>query len=153
MEGSCVSLFNGCDDPTDFLFSTSAAALSASAALLAQVFVNGPSSGPEDKFDNHPNWTAGCTSGLTCIAITPYERADPGLYFATGATNSDLEINDRASQFSLPPTYRTDEDAADAAVFAVWSRSTPAHVPEPTSVFLAGLGLLATWRASRRKST
>ncbi len=42
MDGTCVALFNGCDNPaTDLTFTTQADALAASQALLDQVFLDG----------------------------------------------------------------------------------------------------------------
>ena len=41
LDGSCISLFNGCDDVSDFTFQTQAAAILASQALLDQVLLDG----------------------------------------------------------------------------------------------------------------
>ena len=41
LDGTCVALFSGCDDISDFTFSTVAAATLASQALLDQVRLNG----------------------------------------------------------------------------------------------------------------
>ena len=40
VDGTCVDLFNGCDESSDFMFTTEAAALMASQALLDQVLIN-----------------------------------------------------------------------------------------------------------------
>ena len=40
LDGTCINLYDGCDDVADFTFQTGAAALLASQALLDQVFVN-----------------------------------------------------------------------------------------------------------------
>ena len=40
---SCVTVYEGCDEVSDFLFTTQSAATAASQALLDQVFVDGPS--------------------------------------------------------------------------------------------------------------
>ena len=43
LDGTCIDLYNGCDDVSDFTFQTEAAALLAAQALLLQVFENGDS--------------------------------------------------------------------------------------------------------------
>jgi len=40
LDDTCRDLFDGCDDPSDFVFQTSVEALTASIALLEQVFVD-----------------------------------------------------------------------------------------------------------------
>jgi hypothetical protein len=66
-DGSCNSLFNNCA-ASSFAFSTSAAALKASQALLDQVLVDGPSG----KFDTVTDKIKGCTYSDYCIVFTPY---------------------------------------------------------------------------------
>ena len=43
VDGTCVALFNGCDQNTDFAFNTPAAAQAAGQALLDQVLLDTPS--------------------------------------------------------------------------------------------------------------
>jgi hypothetical protein len=50
VDGTCAAVFNGCDDPTDFIFPTSATAVAASQALIDQVFLDGPLG----QFDSNP---------------------------------------------------------------------------------------------------
>ena len=73
LDGTCIDLYNGCDEASDFTFQTFAASLLASQALLDQVFLDGVSG----LFDSVPNLTAGCNTGLEpenvteCSAFTP----------------------------------------------------------------------------------
>jgi hypothetical protein len=93
MDGTCVALFNGCDNPaTDFTFTTQADALAASQALLDQVFLDGG----QGNFDSTPSLTVGCLvndDATGCLALTPfalsqYTQADPNIYAWTiGARN------------------------------------------------------------------
>ncbi|MBW2667882.1 MAG: hypothetical protein JRE13_16465, partial [Deltaproteobacteria bacterium] len=54
--GTCIALFDGCDDVSDFTFQTEAAAITASQALLDQVLLDSI----EGNFDSQPNLTNGC---------------------------------------------------------------------------------------------
>ena len=57
VDGSCVSLFDGCDSVSDFDFSSADDAGDASQALLNQVFLDGP----DGNFDSAPQeLTFGC---------------------------------------------------------------------------------------------
>ena len=68
LDGSCIDLYNGCDDVSDFTFQTGADAALASHALLDQVFLD-VSSG---SFDGVPSLTAGCHSvNGPCRVLTP----------------------------------------------------------------------------------
>ena len=66
VDGTCADLFDGCDSSDDFTFTNGADALTASYALLDQVFVN-TSYGP---FDEASELTHGCPEGTECHAFT-----------------------------------------------------------------------------------
>ena len=75
-DGVCASLFNGCDDPEDFLFTTKDSALAASRALLEQVLIDGPD-GP---FNSAPERTRGCElDDFSCDVLTPYDATFGGI--------------------------------------------------------------------------
>ncbi|HIG00776.1 MAG TPA: hypothetical protein EYQ66_05655 [Myxococcales bacterium] len=61
LEGSCISLFDGCDDVSDFTFQTQAAAILASQALLDQALLDGGAG----LFDSQPGLTFGCVPSDT----------------------------------------------------------------------------------------
>src|SRR5215207_3111899 len=67
MDGKCNELFSGCDQPSDFIFTTPAAAESASAALLNHVFVG--------IYDLDSTLTWGCAAIESCNAYTPFLKA------------------------------------------------------------------------------
>ena len=67
--GSCVGLFNGCDDAGDFTFNTESGGLAAAQALLDQVFVN---TGQGD-FDDDPTLTNGCENASQCLVFIPVD--------------------------------------------------------------------------------
>ena len=64
---SCIGLFTGCDQPTDFVFQTESLARAASQALLDQVFTDSALG----NFDSEPALTQGCTNSSLCAAATP----------------------------------------------------------------------------------
>jgi len=67
-EGSCASLFSGCDDAADFDFATQDGALAAGRALLESVFVNDPLG----NFDDNPALTFGINAtDMGSVYISP----------------------------------------------------------------------------------
>ena len=56
VDGTCIDLYNGCDDTSDFTFQTEASAALASQALLDQVFIDGPAG----DFDSDPYLSFSC---------------------------------------------------------------------------------------------
>jgi PEP-CTERM motif len=145
VDTSCVAAYSGCDGPSDFPFTTAAAAQAASQALLDQVFVNGPAG----NFDATPALIFGCTSSpLNCSAWTPYGLGGQATALSKLAVNVP----------GVNPDSVADAAVANSASFvqfvdstlAQWTPSTTA-VPEPTSMLLfsAGLAGLAARRYRR----
>jgi hypothetical protein len=99
LNGTCIALYDGCDDVSDFTFQTFAAADLASQALLDQVFLNGA-----DLFDTAPELTNGCNplqGEVLCVAITPFDFLDSQ---NAVALNHAVEANDTtASIFPITP--------------------------------------------------
>jgi hypothetical protein len=69
VDGTCVDVFEGCDDVSDFQFTTSGNANFASLALLGQVLLG--------TYDDFPELTAGCESTIVCHVATPYGPSAP----------------------------------------------------------------------------
>ena len=130
LDGTCIALYNGCDDVSDFTFQTFAAATLASQALLDQVFLDGA-----DLFDTDPQLTIGCNIGRgLCGALTPYDFPLADVVATSWALNDLTVLLDAtASQENFPTASST---VLDIYMFAVW---TP--VPEPSTALLLSLGL------------
>ncbi len=112
-EGSCISLFNGCNSPNDFIFSSRSTSRGFLTALQNQVFVNTA----QGAFDSNPGLTAGC-SGANCSIYLPLPVGNQ--FFA----DLDILSNGRRESedfiFSFPVIGRaTDTSLLSNAVFAV----------------------------------
>jgi hypothetical protein len=144
LDGTCIDLYNGCDEASDFTFQTQASAVLASWALLDQVFLDGV----EGQFDSFPQLTNGCTSLTECTSLTPYPPPIPHLLILparNGSTpNSDVVLNSvGGSSVSLDLAGFPD------GVYAVWS---PTVIPEPSTALLLSLGLTGLAAKGRRRN-
>lgn len=129
LDGTCIDLFGGCNEATDFTFMNSEDALAASEALLAQVFIDAS----WGLFDSSPSPPRGCDVPThRCVIFTPFGFVDPLAVTVAVAINTRLESGDAASaDFLASPDLDTSFDSA--ATYARW-----ALIPEP------GTGLLMT---------
>ena len=143
LDGTCISLFTGCDDSTDFAFASAADALIAAQALLDQVLTDTPLG----QFDSVVALTSGCTNSDlgACGLITPYAAAN-GFVDVVDVENFFVEDADRVAQFPSEPSFDTTSNPA--FTYAVWSL---ASLPEPGSFGLLVCGILGLGLTRRRK--
>lgn len=137
VEGSCIDLFDGCDDASDFAFATLAETLQASQALFDQVFLDSGAG----SFDTTPTLTFGC-SGAFCGTVTPFGQPDAAETLAVSAVNFSIESSDVAGNGSTMRTYDTAaSNLHELSVFAIW---TPTAQPVPALLPVAQGLLIVT---------
>lgn len=141
-DGSCIDLFGGCDDPSDFAFNTQPTARDASNALLNFVFLDGTTG----DFDSDPSRIAGCESTVFCSALTPFSPSSTFVVFDAAPNFDNIYappyINIHSKNYSLQGDV--------TSVYAVWIKASSA--PEPSSVALLGLaGFALGWSQRRRR--
>src|SRR5687767_14679766 len=101
VEGTCVGLFSGCDEASDFTFTSAESAVQASQELLNQVFLDVA----QGNFDTQPELTLGCEEPAACVAFTPF--APPVVvdaFVAVGIVINQLQLaEDQTGVGAVPP--------------------------------------------------
>jgi hypothetical protein len=143
LEGTCVALYNGCDEASDFTFTTESAATLASQALLDQVFLDGGLG----NFDTDVDLTFGCTGSTPhCDAITPFAVGGSFVTFGT-AKNEEVAADLVVASDTLARTSNV--LFTDNVVYAAWSL-VPESVPYLSPFALATLCTLLGLAGIRR---
>jgi hypothetical protein len=163
-DGTCASVFSGCDSVSDFEFQSASSSLVASQALLDQGFIDvfPPSTyDPAFAFDGRPGLTRGCLLGAyrECQALTPYGFAN-GTSILVGISDNRGTFFDPQNDLASNGSHLLFDGGGSPAdssndgqqVFAVWSLSPVVSVPEPGSLALLGLGLVSLAVGRRRKT-
>ena len=137
--GDCPTVFDGCDDNSDFDFSSNDA-WAAAQALVDQVFVNTGTF----SFDDDPELTFGCSDLDSCAAIVPWSIVFSNETIVTtfAAKNSAGSGRDNASTVVFLPTLPNfvDPGVTNTHTYARFT-AQPQVVPLPAAawVFLAGV--------------
>jgi len=158
-DGTCIELYNGCDDNTDFPF-TNPANLNdgvllgvAMQALLDQVFVDSSLGA----FDTEPNLMNGCNVPGGCNIATPLWVNEAGSLSVFVAHNWKPELQDVVSAgdggLNTGDTRPVPGLVEDIKVYAVWSQSSVSEVPIPAAVWLFGSGLIGLIGMRTKSST
>lgn len=151
-DGSYSSLYGNSES---FLFSTRAKAVSASQALLDQVFLDIGGY----LFDSTPNLTRGCPELSYCGAATPYKLSTQDTQVSTVlAVNFVPLITDAVSQSDL--VFDRSQDISGNSwpgnlyTYAVWSPASQSasSVPEPGALALVMLGVFGLFLRSSRQN-
>lgn len=145
VDGSCISLFSGCDEPSDFFFNDRDQTQDANQALLEQVLIDTS----EGLFDSDPGTTNGCYDTDRCYIFTPIQATTTYTYSFGYLVNEDGTGIDvytgggggfaRDADFSAP-NYRE-------RTFAVWS-----PVPLPGAFWLFGSAIIGIIGIIRNKN-
>ncbi|MCY4336592.1 MAG: VPLPA-CTERM sorting domain-containing protein [Litoreibacter sp.] len=150
VDGSCVSVFSGCDDASDFIAFSNSPAL----ALLEQVFLDRPFG----QFDSAPELINGITdeSSATVLIVNapPAPGSDTIFDFAFALNNSGNDTDFAVTGSILPVNADTTFIADTTFARFTPSISPPAPVPLPAAAWfmLAGLGALGAVRRSNRSN-
>ena len=129
LDGGCSALFDGCDDPSNFVFSNAVAAQNASQALLDQVIVG-------TSFNADPALIQGCDLGDLCRIFTPFLIDPEGVYGSNTVETQAAQVFPLFSDVTGYTRHRV-FDLGVTDTFAVWS-STTSTVPLPAGVWLFG---------------
>jgi hypothetical protein len=148
VEGTCPTIFSGCDDWSRFDFpNAESTALAAAQALLDQVFLDTP----EGNFDSETALTFGCEHAESCFALTPYSFFGAGAPVAAIAYNRAAGSSFREGVGSALIRFDTTDDP-----FSVWANWSPSAaqpqpvIPEPSSLILLGTGAVGVVVRMRR---
>lgn len=143
---SCIAVFGGCDDLSDFEFNNQADATTAAQALLSQVFVNNHSSAPSSLFDTDPELIQGCTNVQTCTVAIPFSLSSQ-VVTVMYSFNSSVESIDQTILANLN-VGTTSNNLTFAHFISISEVPVPAALP----LFGTGLALMGIlgWRRKRK---
>jgi hypothetical protein len=128
LDGTCVGLFDGCNEPSDFAFTTQLAATTATQFLLAQVFID---VGGAQLFDTDPELTRGCSSEDLCNVAIPYEGdgTNVAAWLAHNVPNNAADGSEGPLSGSIAGTDFASSPTLTYAVFSLAQTSVPAPAP------------------------
>lgn len=144
IDGTCVSLFSGCDQNTDFaLNSLGSRPDVAGQALLDQVLIG--------VFDTNPELVRGCSNTSFCQIDIPTQTGAPGNFFG-GFLQNDTGLN---SDVAGIVQYSVNRDTGANRPAETFARFTPqvGAIPEPGTwaMMLLGFGVIGALMRRRRQ--
>ena len=143
-DGTCESLFNGCDQAADFPFATiteteARAALTVFLDLIVTTTIA-----------QSPPIFRGCDPTTVCSLITPvsFDNLNRPYFFTITFTNQPYVFD---SPLFLHPSL-IDTTSILSATYARWTPQQNNNIPEPNALMLLGIGLLSQrWLRTRGK--
>lgn len=104
------------------------------------------------QFDTKPNLISGCNNSIVCFIRIPYELAQgAGSIVNANTVNVNNYSDELKDKVTFTATFPTDDNFAAYGnnVYAVFSPSQVAPVPEPATYMMFLLGLLFVFTAYR----
>ena len=138
LDGSCDSLFNGCD-PSEFAFSNAAQAEAAAFALLEQVLLDSALG----NFNSLLDPIVGCVFPINCLTRIPYS-AENGSVFEIVAVNA-TDVQD----FVFDERIDSSNDTS-SFINANVAKFTRVSVPEPAPLAFLWFAFVALAAVRRR---
>ena len=134
LDETCIKIFDGCDDASDFAFQTLSDAVFATAALSDQVLVDVfPNL---NNFDTDPTLTSGCTATNVCIVRTPYAPNDDTVQVVH--FNNGSGLSNGANTGSILILF--DSSTSANSVWAKWTPVSAVPLPAAAWLFISALG-------------
>ena len=146
VDGTCSGLFGGCDNAAaDFTFTTEADAQAAALALLGQVLIDGI----DGQFDTNYELTLGCAlnNASNCAVLIPFATNGVGATVAQALNSPAQDTN----VINASPAVGFDTTGQPNYVYALFTASTAAAVPEPSAWAMMLLGFAGIGLALRRR--
>jgi len=142
-DGTCASVFSGCDQLSDFSFTNYDQVRAASQALLDQVFIDSELG----QFDSTPALTRGCEDDNKCIALIPYDLTESWV-FSKNLINASSEEGDKES-FNSNLGFEQSIIGRSNTTFAVFTKVI--EVPAPGGALLFGFALMTIVSFKRKR--
>ena len=144
VDGVCADLFGGICSRSNFTFQSQADGISAAAALVDQIF-NTVAGSP---FDIDPELIFGCTNTISCQILIPI-NIFPGLLLNSAVVGNS---NGPGAGAGATTNIRTGDSLAldTRRVFASFTPSISASVPEPSIIFILLGGVFGLWMKRRQ---
>lgn len=145
IDGTCETLFEGCDNQSDFSFTNKIKASLASHILRENIFIDTSTL----FFDTHPEYTSGCLLiSFYCRVLTPYQLMGETV-LSSALINTPSLLSDNITS---PLSLHFQEDISNDGGY-VWARWTPAEqVPEPSLLAVLFVGLVVIGMINRRQN-
>jgi hypothetical protein len=139
VEDSCIAIFDGCNDVSDFDFQSVATASAAAQALLDQVLLDSGLG----LFDTNPSLVNGIGSSSSSHLMIPFALPDSRAFFRSAFNSNGT---DSIGNGSFHAINNTSNDPS-----TVWVDFSQASVGEPGAALLLTVGFASLYVRRRRQ--